>query len=160
MQVTVTNPCREAVAAPLASPTRLQVSVLLGSSWSLLLRAPLTPGLGFLFCSLPAAFLSRHLSASVPFVVCWTLGVSLDVAIHHWPRSRHTTLLLNPARKEETRMGLGEWSGDLGFLCKLWVHLSERLHVPILLHDCKKNRSRCDKKKLCVVNLGGMIMSD
>lgn len=57
-------------------------------------------------------------------------------------------------------MGPGEWSGDLGFLCKLWVHLSERLHVPILLHDCKKNRSRCDKKKLCVVNLGGMIMSD
>lgn len=117
------------------------------------------PGSGFSSARFLLPF-SLHLSASVPFVVCWTLGGSLDAAVHHWPRSRHTTLLLNPSRKEETRMGLGEWSGDLGFLCKLWVHLSERLHVPILLHDCKKNRSRCDRKKLCVVNLGGMIMSD
>ena len=59
----------------------------------------------------------------------------------------------------EGRVGLGEWSGGSWLHPNGWVSCSKGEHIYILLSNFKKDLSRCDKK-LFVVNLGRVIMSD
>lgn len=60
-------------------------------------------------------------------------------------------------RRQDWALGR-DWE-DLGFVCDVWVHFSKGEHMQVGL--CNLKRMEADvTKKLFVVNLGVVIMSD